>query len=53
MDSVKKWLYKYNEAGFINKEYEKLEKILMIGTFIIILLCFVSLVLWTINEATV
>ena len=51
MTKLNKWLHKRNEDGFINKEHEKLEKYLMIGTGFIIIVTFFSLVAWVLKEA--
>ena len=50
MSKLNKWLYKRNEAGFINKEHEKLEKYLMIGAGFLIAVTFFSLVAWVLFE---
>lgn len=50
MSKLNKWLYKRNEAGFINKEHEKLEKYLMIGAGFLIAVTFFSLVAWVLIE---
>lgn len=50
MAKIKKWLNKYNENGFINKEHETLEKYLMIGMFISFCIVFLSILGWVIIE---
>ncbi len=50
MVDLKKWLYKRNEGGFINKEHEKLEKYLMIVAGLFIATTFLSLVVWVLIE---
>jgi hypothetical protein len=52
MTDLKKWIYKYNEGGFINREHEKLEKYLMIGSIALIFVAFVSLVIWVIKDSS-
>lgn len=51
MKNFKKWIHKYDDNGFINKEREKLEKILMISAIIVIAILFLSLIIWTIIES--
>ena len=51
MTDFKKWLYKRNEGGFINKEHEKLEKYLMYGAGVLVAMTFFSLLAWVIVEA--
>lgn len=52
MINLKKWLNRYDEAGFINKEHEKLERVLMWGTAILILLVLLGLIIWAIKESS-
>lgn len=52
MANLKKWIYKYNEGGFINREHEKLEKYLMMGSAAIVFIVFVSLVVWAIKDSS-
>lgn len=51
MANIKKWLYKYNEDGFINKEHETLERILMISFGVFIVLCLIILLVWVIKDS--
>jgi len=51
MNKIKKWLYKHNDDGFINKEHEILERILMISFGIFIILCLIILLIWVIKDS--
>ena len=50
MLNFKKWVYKYDENGFVNKKNEQLEKYLMIGFVVVICIVFLSLVALVIIE---
>ena len=50
MLNFRKWIYKYDENGFINKEHEQLEKWLMIGLVLVVFIVFISLVALVIIE---
>lgn len=52
MINFKKWFNRYDEAGFINKEHERLEHALMWGTAILILLALLGLIIWVIKESS-
>ena len=44
---IKKWLFRTNEDGYINRENEKLENILMIIFFAVILIIFIILIIFS------
>ncbi len=50
MTKFKKWIYRYDNNGFINKEHEKLEKYFMFGAATIIGVSLIALVTWVIIE---
>jgi hypothetical protein len=50
MANFKKWIYKYDEGGFINREHEKLEKYMMMGSVALVIILFIALIIWTIKE---
>lgn len=52
MINLKKWLNRYDEAGFINKEHEKLERVLMWGTAILIFIALLVVIIWAIKESS-
>lgn len=51
MIDFKKWFSRYDEAGFINTRYEKLERGLMWTTLIVLSLTMISLIIWVIKES--
>ncbi len=42
---IKKWIFRTNKDGYINRENEKLENIAMIVFFILILIIFIILII--------
>ena len=47
---IKKWLFRTNEDGYINRENEKLENILMIIFFAVILIIFINLIIYSFSQ---
>ena len=47
---IKKWLLRTNEDGYINRENEKLENILMIIFFAVILIIFIILIIYSFSQ---
>ena len=47
---IKKWLFRTNEDGYINRENEKLENILMIIFFDVILIIFIILIIYSFSQ---
>ena len=47
---IKKWLFRTNEDGYINRENEKLENILMIIFFAVILIIFIILIIYSFSQ---
>ena len=47
---IKKWLFRTNEDGYINRENEKLENILMIMFFAVILIIFIILIIYSFSQ---
>lgn len=47
---IKKWLFRTNEDGYINRENEKLENILTIIFFAVILIIFIILIIYSFSQ---
>ena len=47
---IKKWLFRTNEDGYINRENEKLENIRMIIFFAVILIIFIILIIYSFSQ---
>ena len=47
---IKKWLFRTNEDGYINRENEKLENILTIIFFAGILIIFIILIIYSFSQ---
>ena len=47
---IKKWLFRTNEEGYINRENEKLENILMLIFFAVVLIIFIILIIYSFSQ---
>lgn len=47
---IKKWIFKTDEEGYINRENEKLEKILMITFFSVSLIIIIILIICSFSQ---